>query len=136
MKQTFDTDTIIYGVLKGTAALTSAISGGVYPRQRPLNSGKEDVVINTITLTQDTYPQLGTSNINIHVPDKTVTIDGVQQKVQNGERLKAISALVLEAIRRANVTGLKMIVESQATVQEASINEHYVNIRINWNIHN
>ena len=136
MKQTFDTDAIIFGILKGSTALNAAITGGVYAQQRPLNSEKEDVVVNTITLSQDSFPQFGTSNINIHVADKTVTIGGVQQRVQDRERLKAIAGIVLAEIRAAKVKGLTMLVETQSTLQEAAINQHFVNIRISWNIHN
>lgn len=135
MKQTFDTDAILYGILEGTPEITSAISGGVYVSQRPMNSDKEDVVVNTIDLTQNDEPQIGTSNINIHVPDMPVKISGKQQKVADSDRMKAISALVLDAIRTANVPGLLMEVQFQTVIQEAETEQHYVNIRISWNIH-
>lgn len=136
MKQTFDTNEILFQILKGSGAITSAISGVVYVDPRPLNSEKEDIVINTIALTQDSEPQIGTSNINIHVPDKTVSIGAVQQKVTDNARLKVISGLVLDAIRAAKVQGLSMVIETQSNpLPEAEINQHYINIRINWNIH-
>lgn len=135
MKQTYDTDSILFTLLKGSTTINSAISGGVYAGQRPDNSEKEDIVVNTIALTQDSSPQLGTSNINIHVSDKTVTIGGVQQKVEDRIRLKTLSALVLDAIRTSNISGLKLVVESQNTIEESAIQQHYVNIRITWNIH-
>jgi hypothetical protein len=136
MKQTFDTNEILFGILKGSSAIASAISGGVYVDPRPLNSEKEDIVINTIALSQDSEPQIGTSNVNIHVPDKTVSIGGVQQKVTDNARLKVISGLVLDAIRSASVQGLKMLIETQSNpIPEAEINQHYINIRVSWNIH-
>lgn len=136
MKQTFDTNEILFALLKSSSAITSSINGGVYVDQRPLNSEKEDITINTIVLSQDSEPQLGTSNVNIHVPDKTASIGGVQQKVTDNARLKTISGLVLEAIRAAKVQGLKMLVETQSNpLAESEINQHYVNIRISWNIH-
>ena len=67
MKTTLDTDEILFKVVKD--AFTGLnLNGGVYRMQRPLNSTKEDVVVNTITLSQDSSPQLGASNVNIHVP--------------------------------------------------------------------
>lgn len=136
MKQTFDTDEILFGILNGSTAITSAITGGVYNGERPLNSLKEDVVVNTITLSQDSDPQIGTSNVNIHVPDKVVTIAGVQQTIENKARLKTLSVAVLDTIRNAKVKGLTMIVEFQTTIAEPETKQHFSNIRISWNIHN
>lgn len=135
MRQTFDTDATLFQVLKATNALVSEISGGIYVDQRPDDSVKEDIVINTITLSQEYFPQIGTSNINVHVSDKVVTVGGKQQKVADRERLKLISGLVLNAIRSTVIRGLTMTIENQVVIQEAEIAQHYVNIRINWNIH-
>ena len=135
MKQTFDTDSILFGLLKGSSELTTAITGGVYAGQRPDNSELEDIVVNTIDLTQEYHPQIGTSNINIHVADKMQTVSGVQMKLADRARLKELSAIVLSVIRSAKFTGLKIIVSNQNTIREADINQHFVNIRINWNIH-
>lgn len=136
MKQTFDTDEVLYRTLKADSGLTAgALTGDIWIRQRPESSKLEDIVVNTITLSQESLPQIGTSNINIHVPDITVTIGGAQSKVSDDKRLKALSALVLSAIRGVSVAGLKMIIEAQTVIQEPEVNQHYVNIRINWNIH-
>lgn len=135
MKQTFDTDAILFGILNGTAAIKAAITGGIYVRVRPSNSVKEDIVVNTIDLTQDSEPQIGTSNINIHVADKIVTVGGSQQTVPDTARLKLISGLVFDAIRAASIPGLKILPGNQTTIQEVDIKQHYSNIRVSWNIH-
>lgn len=135
MKNTFDTDTYLFGIMKGSSAITSAISGSIYAGQRPLNSVLEDIVVNTIALTQEYEPQLGTSNINIHVSDSSVTVGGVQQKMANRTRLKTILDLVLAAVRASKIAGLGFSIENQTLIEEASISQHYVNIRINWFIH-
>ena len=136
MKQTFDTDSILYKVINSTTGITSVLTGGVYVGERPLNSTLEDIVINTITLTQDYLPQLGASNVNIYVTDVNATIKGVTQKVANRARLSQLSSLVLDALRAARITGLKWSISSMNTIQEADISQHYVNIRIDWNINN
>lgn len=135
MKQIFDTDTILFQTLKNDSTIASQLTGGVYIRQRPDNSVKEDIVVNTIALSQEYVPQIGTSNINIHVADKTVNIGGVQQKVADLVRLKTLSGLVLDKIRTVVVQGLTMTIEPQNLIKEDEINQHYVNIRISWNIH-
>ena len=135
MKQTYDIESIVYQALRSNQTLVNELNGGVYLGQRPVNSEKEDVVINTIALTQEFKPQLGTSNINIHVADKVVTIGGAQQKVEDRVRLKQLSELVLTTIRAGIVKGMKMVVENQSTLKEPEISQHFVNIRINWIIH-
>lgn len=136
MKTTFDTDSYLFGLLKNAAALTAAtLTGGIYAGSRPLNSELEDIVVNTIALTQEYAPQLGTSNINIHVKDMDVKIGSVSQKMQNRARLKALSDIVLEVIRSSQIPGVGYTIENQTVIAESSINQHYVNIRINWFIH-
>lgn len=134
MKQTFDTDTILYQILN-TPAITSAISGKVYIDERPDSSESEDIVVNTIALTLDNPPQLGSSNVNIHVSDMDVQINGVQQKKKNRERLKLLAAIVVDVLKSAKIEGLALIVSTQTTIKEPSISQHYVNIRVDWVIH-
>ena len=134
MKQTFDTDSILYGILKDSP-LKNAISGGFYVGDdRPDDSQDEDVVVNSIHLTQDFHPQIGTSNVNIYVPDNIVEIKGKQQLKSNRVRLKALSEMAMTALRSAKVPGLLFTIESQTTLAESSIKQHFVNIRISWNI--
>ena len=135
MRQTYDLEEIVYGVLKGTTALTSTLTGGIYPGDRPDNSVAEDVCINTINLTQQYFPQIGTSNVNIHVPDKQVTIGGKPMKIEDRSRLKTLAGIVLTALRSAKITGLQLTVENQNVINEPEITQHFVNIRIGWKIH-
>lgn len=136
MKQTFDTDDILYGILIQATGLISAITGSVYSGgERPDGSKTEDIVINTITLTQNTLPQLGTSNVNIHVPDMDVKISGKPQKKANKAQLKALTTIVLNTLTSARVLGLKFRVTTQTTIKEPELSEHFVNLRIEWSIH-
>ena len=133
MKQLFDTDIILFTILQKNKDLL-AISGGIYVGQRPDNSTQEDIVINTINLTQEYLPQVGTSNVNVYVSDKSQSINGVQMKLQDRTRLKAISSAVLEVLRAAKVEGLIYRIESQTVIREPEIFQHFCNIRIAWNI--
>lgn len=135
MKQTFDTDLILYQILNGSSTILSAISGGVYIDERPDGSEAEDIVVNTIDLTQEYAPQSGTSNVNIHVSDIDVQINGIQQKKKNRERLKSLTTIVLDALKFAKIEGLSLVVTNQTTIKESTINQHYTNIRIDWFIH-
>lgn len=135
MKQTFDTDSILFQILNDSPAILSAISGKVYIDERPDSSESEDIVVNTIALTLDNPPQLGSSNVNIHVSDMDVQINGVQQKKKNRERLKLLAAIVVDVLKSAKIEGLALIVSTQTTIKEPSISQHYVNIRVDWVIH-
>lgn len=134
MKTTFETDTLLFSLLR-ESPVSAAINGGIYVGDdRPDDSVKEDIVVNSIDLTQDYLPQIGTSNVNIFVPDKVVTIGGKQQLKANRTRLKELSNMAIETLRNANITGLKLILVNQTILAEPSVNQHFVNIRINWNI--
>ena len=134
MKQTFDTDSILFGILTNSP-VKNAISGGIYVGDgRPDDSQDEDIVINSIVLTQDFHPQIGTSNVNIYVPDVEVRIGNRKQLKSNRVRLKALSEKTMDTLRVAKVPGLLFTIESQNYLAEPDINQHFVNIRISWNI--
>lgn len=134
MKSSFDTDTILFRILRDSPVM-GIISGDIYYEgDRPADSIKEDIVINTVTLTQDYHPQLGDSNVNIFVSDSIITINGKQQRAVNRTRLKQLTELVIQAIRDSRLDGLKANLKWQRTLQEPEINQSFTNIRISWNI--
>jgi hypothetical protein len=134
MKTTFDTDAILFDLLQ-KSPMKNAISGGIYVGDdRPDDSMDEDIVVNSIDLTQDYLPQIGTSNVNIYVADTNKKIKGEQQLKANRIRLKELSEMAMTVLRSANITGLKLIPMSQHTLEEPIVKQHYVNIRIDWNI--
>ena len=131
MKMDFDTNAILFGILNGK----TSIKGGCYVGDdRPQDSMEEDIVINTIDLTQDSLPQIGTSNVNIYVSDTSKKIKGKVQIMANRTRLKALAVEALQLIRKANVQGLKIVPGNMTTMYEPTTKQHFVNIRVDWNI--
>lgn len=132
MKTTFDTDAILFALLNGKMSN----KGGCYAGDdsRPENSTSEDVVVNTIDLSQDTLPQIGTSNINIYVSDTSKKIGGKMQVLVNRPRLKALANEALELVRNANIDGLMIIPGKMTVMYEPNTKQHFANIRIDWNI--
>lgn len=131
MKTAIDTDGILFGLLNGK----TSIKGGCYcGDERPENSMEEDIVVNTIDLAQDCLPQIGTSNINIYTPDKTKKIKGKMQVSANRTRLNALANEVLQIVRDAKIEGLKMIPGNMTVMYEQNTHQHFINIRIDWNI--
>jgi len=133
MLLSFDTTDILFQVLNGSDELKTALSGGIYTTDRPDNSEKEDITVNTITVTGDS-PQRGTSNVNIHVPDLKPNIGGQEQRKENRERLHQLTTLVISILETARVEGLLFWVANQTTLPEPEIKQHYTNLRIEWNI--
>jgi len=134
MKTSFDTDSILFGILTGSP-VKNAISGGIYVGDdRPDGSQDEDIVINSIYLTQDFHPQIGTSNVNIYVSDVEVKIGNRKQLKSNRVRLKALLEMTMDTLRMAKIPGLLFTIESQNILAETGINQHFANIRISWNI--
>ncbi len=131
MKTAFDTDGILFGLLNGN----TSINGGCYVGDdRPENSTDEDIVVNTIDLPQDCLPQIGTSNINIYTEDTSKKIGGKVQVSANRTRLDFLANEALEIVRKANVKGLKMMPGNMSIMYEPTTKQHFVNIRIDWNI--
>jgi len=135
MKTSFELERTLYGVLN-VSAIKNAISGGIYLGDtRPVDSDNEDITINTITVSTDTCPQTATSNVNIHVPDVDAKMaNGKSTKIANRVRLKALTDAVMTKLRGAALNGMKIVPMMMSTIDEPSINQHYINIRIDWNI--
>lgn len=132
--QSIETDDVLFSILDAWEALKATISGGIYAQgERPDGSAKEDVVINNLYLNHET-PQSGISNVNIHVPDKQVRIGDTEQMKADRERIRELTAIVLAAIKSANIPGLTIRVTTETVIKEPGISEHYNNLRVEWNI--
>ena len=131
-----DTDDILFKIV--SEAVTSGkvvINGGVFTQgERPDDSEAEDIVINTITVTQD-KPQTGTSNVNIYAKDLKLRIKGKEQRKADRERLRTIGDALVAYLDAQNIADLEYWIESDIVIKELEVNQHYRNIRISWNIH-
>lgn len=130
-----ETDDILFNILNASEELKHSLSGGIFVQgERPDNSEKEDVTINNIVVTHE-YPQSGTSNINIHVPDLKVKIHKQEQRKADRERLRFLTNLILSILKEARINGLTFWIDTETVIKEPAISEHYTNLRIEWNIH-
>ncbi len=131
LKSPFDTDGILFGLLNGK----TSINGGVYVGDtRPEDSDNEDIVVNTIDLEADALPQIGTSNINVYVTDTSKNINGRMQVNANRQRLNALTQEVLVIVRNTVLPGIKLIPKGATIMYEPNTKQHFMNIRIDWNI--
>ena len=131
-----DTDDILFKIV--SEAVTSGkvvINGGVFTQgERPDDSEAEDIVINTITVTHD-KPQTGTSNVNIYAKDLKLRIKGKEQRKADRERLRTIGDALVAYLDAQNIADLEYWIESDITIKEIEVKQHYRNLRISWNIH-
>lgn len=132
MRTTLDIVDILYQAIKASS-LKTAISGGVY-KHRPVNSGKEDVIINSLPVTGDQL-QEGFANVNIHVPNLMLSIGGLQDRTQpDSVRLKALAALAVDTLKNllAESGDVSFTITNQTVFEEPDIFENYVNIRLKY----
>ena len=131
--QSIELDDILYRILTASAEVTAAINGGVYVMgERPDGSTLQDIVINTLTTSGESRPQLATSNVNIHVPDQEVSINGQPQRKADRETLRPIIAAVKHTLKAAVIEGLTIRLGAENIIREVQSPEHYANIRVEW----
>ena len=128
-----DCNSLLYQALS-TASL--GISGDIYfDNERPVDSTKEDIAINTPSLTGGNgHPQQGYSNINIYVPVKKIkTADGYRT-VRNRTRERELVNKVSEVIEGMSVEGVNYI-DSENKEQSVDGRETFCNVRVFWKIY-
>ena len=131
MTTTFDIENVLYIKLSGVSSLTSTLSGSIRKNLRPPDSKKEDVVINSLPVANQQL-QLAVANVNVFVPDKTVSDGGVQTKVVDHERLKTLTGIVISALNDILDGDYYYEVQQQTLIQDKESESHYSNIRINF----
>lgn len=133
MKLSYDLENILFKLLSN--AFNGSISGEVYKfGDRPTDSTKEDVVIQTNYVTQEYLPQVGSSTLYVYIPDQLVTINGIKAPKPNRKRLEQTAKTAVEAIRNSRIDGLKIIVDNQVCLRDFDIKQHLTAIRLTWNI--
>lgn len=112
------------------AGVHHAINGKIYKDTRPVDSRSEDIVINSLTMTND-YLQNGIFNINCYVPMLYVNINGTAQYQKNSKRLKEIADLVYSAIHDVWEENFNLDVVNHQDFEEKTHN--YYNFRVELN---
>lgn len=115
-----------------TANIQSSISGKIYKDKRPTGSDKEDIVINSLTMTND-YMQNGVFNVNIYVPMISITSNGITQYQKNNARMKVLADLVYPVLNDAWGNDYNLDVVNSQDFEEG--NENFYNFRVSLNAH-
>lgn len=133
MITTLDILDIIYTQLATSdlVGTTNNITGSIYKLTRPMDSTKEDIVINCLPVTGDLL-QMATVNVNIYVPDFHATVDSVQQYFPDLARLDTLAAKAITAVDNTNTAGYFFWVASQTIFVEEAIHQHFINLRVEF----
>ena len=113
------------------AGINNVISGKIYKDKRPADSQKEDIVINSLTMTNH-FLQNGVFNVNYYVPMIEIKANnGIVQKQKNAKRLKEISDAVYSALSEVWEEEFNLEVVNHQEFEEDNCN--YYNFRISLN---
>ncbi len=134
MKTTLDLIDVVYNELKAGATKT-AINGVVKKNSRPVNSIKEDVIINSLPVTADQL-QTAIVNVNVFVPDLTVLIDGEENKIADHVRLKTLAGIATTELEDGINGDYTWDIQQQTVIQDDESASHYINIRLKFFISN
>jgi len=108
--------------------VTNVISGSIYKQKRPIDSSAEDVVIGCLP-TVNSQIQRAVANVNIHVSNLGISGDNSQP---NFARLRELTTLVISKLSDQYKDSFWFDVEQQNIFTENYINQHYLNIRVQF----
>lgn len=107
-------------------------NGGLYKFQRPANSVKEDVIINSLPIDRSAVQQ-GVLNVNTFVPNLVIGSDNSQP---NTARLTELAVLFNQALGEGNevsdIVGDYIFNIQQDNIFSDTNNQHYINFRIEF----
>jgi hypothetical protein len=111
-------------------SLLGSITKPKYLKTKPTNAvAAEYVVINSLPINANVMQKCYV-NVNYHVKDITAGTPDIT-------KLEAGSALVLTALKEVSTTAYLIDFESQETIREEGLGEHYSNLRFSFkNINN
>lgn len=134
MKTGLDMIDIVWTMLNASP-LQSLITGGIFKHLRPAGGSKEDVVINSLSVTHEQL-QNGIANVNIYVPNLVVNANGIQDDTQpNHSRLNELTKVAIGLLEENWMSDLNYDVQQHMLIREET-GEHYMNIRLQFYIEN
>lgn len=112
--------------------VTSIISGSIYLYERPKNSDKLDVVINSLLLTADQI-QAGVVNVNTHAPNLKGSINGnVDTTMPDIAKMIEIGNVLANLLADVNGFDFKLSVSFPGLPIKDVDGSWFLNIRVNY----
>lgn len=134
MKTTLDLVSVVYDQLK-SSSLKSAISGNVYKFKRPVNSDSEDVVINSLPITNEQL-QTAVVNVNVFVPNVPVMSGGSESGFPDLVRLQALAAIAISELKDRISGDYTWDVQQMTVIEDEESGQYFANIRLQFFVSN
>lgn len=133
LRTTYDAERILYQKISGSS-LEAACSGVLCKWNRPDESSKEDIVINSVATTTESTQRM-VANVNIYVPDvKSPVTENHWQP--NTKRIKELLDLAMPLIGEVRGVdgGLQYdcYITNQQTFSDPTIKQTYINLRVEF----
>lgn len=113
-------------------AINALITGKVYMFQRPQNSSLQDIVLNTLIITNDQL-QNGVFNVNIHCPNLKLTINGESDVTQPDiAKLTEVASAIVQIVADYNGFDFYLSCLSPGIMLRDVDDNWYTNIRVNY----
>lgn len=107
------------------------IDGKIYKDERPTDSVVEDIVINSLTMTND-FIQNGIFNVNCYVPKISIKHNGIVQTQKNAKRLKEIADTVYSVLDEYWSEDFFLEIVNHQEFEEGNFN--YINFKMDLNV--
>lgn len=131
MKTSLDLADIMFRILNDSP-VKNMINGSIRKYARPLNSDREDIIINTLPISNQRI-QRALVNVNIHVPNLMLADgDAVDDTQPNTLRLSHLTRDVVDILKErwASDGDYLLEVESQNIFPDGT--SHFSNIRVSF----
>ena len=124
MKSDIEIKDDVYKIIKGSE-LEKAVTGKLSKTLRPLNSGKEDIVISMLDNGKGQI-QEAFVNVNIYIPDNRR--EG--QAEENSVRLRQLCKLAAELLEVQRGEDYRFTLDKQRVMEVNGKNEHFINNKL------
>lgn len=106
------------------------IEGKIYKDERPTDRIAEDIVINSLTMTNE-YIQNGVFNVNCYVPKLQLKQNSIVQKKKNYARFKQIAEKVYQALNDVWKEDFNLDIVNHQDFEEEEYSYYNFKIEIN-----
>lgn len=118
--------------LLNVSAVTSEISGKIWPNERPDNRlDKADIVVNSLAISNNQL-QRGIGNVNIYVPTISTVIDGKPQQTPDYSKLNRLIGIVLPLLDDIWKETFHTEVEEPGTLLKDTDGSFFYNIKVKY----
>ena len=132
MRTPADAETILYQLIQGSA-LDTACNGVIRKGQRPYDSDKEDIIINSPTGTIGQTQRM-VANVNIYVKDIIVPGDS-HDTIKDSARIKVLSDLAVALLEEHYDVDYNFFSTNLWVMAEPDRKQHFINIRMDFVSH-